>query len=209
MQYMNIQSHLLVAMAMEKHIKEKYDLILRPDMFYYGNIRPDLTPRGEKKAPHTFQDSLCVFMRHCSYLMDRSRLVRPPLYVFSYRLGIILHYTADFFTYAHHDPALFRQGKEHFRYENALLNTILSTPRRDPGLPDPYGKRLDSFLLESLVLYDQEAENPMWDADFIYFVSQVVCDRLVERIYMEKDARESRWQNCFEKTRGIYSRFIQ
>ena len=32
---MNLQSHLLLAMAMEHHVKEKYGISLRTDAFYY------------------------------------------------------------------------------------------------------------------------------------------------------------------------------
>jgi hypothetical protein len=206
---MNIQSHLLIAMAMEKHIKDKYGLSLRSDMFYYGNIRPDMTPRGERKLPHTFKDSMVIFMRICKQLKERSCFERPPLYLFSYKLGILLHYTADFFTYAHHNPVLFRQTAAHFKYENALLDTLWHTQRQDPILPDPRGKRLDVFLTEALIQYDQGAGEPMWDADYIYYVSMVICDRMIERTYLEKSCRQSYWHKYVQKTRKLPRGFIQ
>ena len=121
---MNLQSHLLLAMAMEHHVKEKYGISLRTDAFYYGNVRPDLTPRGFKRYPHTFEDSMPMFRYQCQLLRIASRLMRPPMYLLSYRLGIILHYTADFFTYAHNDRELFHKGKAHFQYENELYKAL-------------------------------------------------------------------------------------
>lgn len=201
---MNIQSHLLMAMEMEKHIKEKYRLELRWNLFYYGNIRPDLTPRGEKKAPHTFKDSLPVFMRHCNYLSNRSQLTRPALSLMSFRLGLLLHYTADFFTYSHHDEALFGQTMAHFKYENVLLETLWKESRRDPLLPSPVGKRLDAFMFEVLKQYDQGPHSPARDADYIFQVSQVVCDRIIERIYLEKAFRESRLKKYAVQVRHMH-----
>lgn len=201
---MNIQSHLLMAMAMEKHIKEKYALELHWNVFYYGNIRPDLTPKGEKKTPHTFRDSLPVFMRHCGHLSNRSQLTRPALSLMSFRLGLLLHYTADFFTFAHHDEALFGQTMAHFKYENALLEALWKETRKDPLLPSPVGKRLDVFMLEVLQQYDQGPHSPDRDADYIYHISMIVCDRIIERIYLEKAFRESTIKRYTARVRQMH-----
>lgn len=193
---MNIQSHVILASMMRKYVKDTYGLDLRGDLLHYGSIRPDMTPPGEKKAPHTFEDSMSVFLAHSDALVQRSDLIRPPMYVLSYRLGLMLHYTADYFTYAHHDKALFHQTKAHFKYENALMSTLIKTTRKDPDLPEVEGKRLDEFLTEAVVQYDAVKENPNWDADHIFAVSQVVCDRIVQRLFVEKEIRPKIWQSA-------------
>lgn len=186
---MNLQSHLLLAMAMEHHVKEKYGISLRTDAFYYGNIRPDLTPRGFKRYPHTFKDSMPMFRHQCRLLRVGSRLMRPPMYLMSYRLGIILHYTADFFTLAHNDEELFHKTKAHFKYENDLYKALWQGGRHRPNLPSPKGLRLDSYLRLVRQYYYCGKPGPENDADYIYFVCLEVCDRMIERIYLERNIR--------------------
>lgn len=193
---MNIQSHVMLASMMKKYVRETYGLELRSDMLHYGSVRPDMTPPGEKKAPHTFEDSISVFLAHSDALVRRSDFVRPPLYVLSFRLGLMLHYAADYFTYAHHDKALFHQTKAHFLYENELMSVLLKTTRKKPDLPNADGKRLDQFLAEAVLQYDSVQENPQWDADHIVGVSQVVCDRIIQRLFVEKEVRPKIWHTA-------------
>lgn len=201
---MNMQSHLLLAMALEQHIKDKYGVQLRSDMFYYGNIRPDLTPRWMKKYPHTFQESLPMFLRQCRILMFHSRHMQPPMYILSYRLGVICHYTADFFTYAHCDPILFQKPGPHYRYENELYQALWKSKGQDPGLPSDVGLRLDEYLRLVMKQYRQKnPSDPIRDAGFIYHVALKVCDRMVERIYMQKQNRCKGFFSSGKDAQGI------
>ena len=54
---------------------------------------------------------------------------------------------------------------------------------------------MDAFFNEVLVQYDQRKADPCWDADYIYYMSQIVSERMIERIYLEKDGRPGRWQH--------------
>ena len=180
---MNVQTHLFVAAAMERHIYKKYKLLLDQSYFYYGSIQPDLKMRSRHKVSHTYKDSFPYFFRDWK-MMKRVHLFRG-LKVFSYKLGLMLHYTGDFFTYAHHDEALFHKQIRHYRYERALYREFRQTARRNPRLP-LIGDDVRIFFEQSLVLYHQGAGLPAHDADFIYFASVAVCDALIEGVYFER-----------------------
>ena len=194
---MNLQSHLLLAMMIESQIKERYGVSLRSDAFYYGNIRPDLTPRGLKRYPHTFQDSMPIFRHKCYLLYLASRMMRPPMYLLSYRLGVILHYTADFFTLAHNDMTLFYNRKEHFKYENELYRVLWKGERRRPPLPSAEGLRLDAYLRLVRQAYFKGPQGPEHDADYIYSVCLEVAGRMIERIYLEREIRPKGKLRCY------------
>jgi hypothetical protein len=180
---MNVQTHLFMAAAMGRHIYKKYRIQPAQAYFYYGNIRPDLMIRSHKKIPHTFKDSFPFFFRDWK-TMKQVRSFHG-LKVFSYKLGLMLHYTGDFFTYVHYNEKLFHKTVQHYRYERALYRAFLHTKRTNPRLPE-LGDDVRAFFEASLALYGQSGSTPERDANFIYFASAAVCDALIEGVYLRR-----------------------
>jgi hypothetical protein len=179
---MNVQTHLFLAAAMERHIYKKYKVKLSEGYFYYGNIRPDLKFRSQKKIPHTYRDSFPYFYRDWK-AMRKARMFRS-LNVFSYKLGMMLHYTGDFFTYVHYNEKLFHKTVQHYQYERMLYQAFLHSRRGNPRLPQ-LGDDVKTFFEESLALYACGRSKPEHDANFIYFASVAVCDALMEDVYLK------------------------
>lgn len=112
-------SHMLISKKVFSAISDCLDIKLNEKALTYGCIKPDLVPRL-RAIPHNKEKS-SDFINEIFEELRKQELPKSKeeLKIFSINLGVILHYIADFFCFAHncryYDPQW-----PHFVYENNL-----------------------------------------------------------------------------------------
>lgn len=154
----------MVASFLHRYIREHHGIELCPGNFTYGNLLPDFRP-AYKKVPHEREYWARYLKNEITRLSDFKQ--ESPCFGVNYsrRLGILCHFYADFFCFAH-TPDFEGGSYAHVRYELALHRHIRdimpaldgvdfggSTDKRDAGaiqggftaLQELYLKREPSF----------------------------------------------------------------
>jgi hypothetical protein len=115
---MNKYSHIMVGELIFKHLKQEHGIQLEKNSFIKGNIIPDFSYYAIAH-PHFLKLSLGFVQAEIDSLTHtflKSAFIGD---YYSYRLGIICHYYADFFCYAHSSG--FKQAViNHLKYEHLL-----------------------------------------------------------------------------------------
>ncbi|MEI3138646.1 MAG: zinc dependent phospholipase C family protein [Lachnospiraceae bacterium] len=68
--------------------------------FYFGSILPDLTPKMITD-PHEFDSSYLELKRRIAKLLSEAREHACKEGALFCRLGVVMHYLADYFTFPH------------------------------------------------------------------------------------------------------------
>ena len=117
---MNTFSHFIISGIVNKYIKKWYGIQINKYSFVYGNIIPDFSS-DFTKTPH-YKLSMPNFIE--DEVMSLSNLEQKNTADFdknlSFRLGIVCHYLADFFCYAH-SPKFEGKLLKHIYYEYKLV----------------------------------------------------------------------------------------
>ena len=125
---MNMRSHLALAV----YLSERLDL--RPFAFIFGNVQPDLavysylkgSTSGRKAHGHDYRNMLPRIVSVLSKLEHG----KGEGIVHSYRLGKLMHYIADSFTFPHNE--IFRGSlRAHMHYEDDLEIVLLNHLNED------------------------------------------------------------------------------
>lgn len=113
---MNSLNHVLMGTIVYEYIRDKYGIVLDKKSFLKGNTRPD----------HSFAFLRPHRLRFCAGAVRKKtiRLCRGHWGVVgkkaSKKIGILCHYYADFFCWAH-NPHFGEGLRSHVRYEDELL----------------------------------------------------------------------------------------
>ncbi len=103
--------------------------------FLFGNIRPDILG-GFLVLPHSPAARAQAVNRKIEQCMiDMQSGHRGGIYT-NYRLGVICHFLADFFCYAHNDWANL-SSSEHFMYEVRLNRNLKASSYGKYSIPIP------------------------------------------------------------------------
>ena len=114
---MNTSSHILMGGFLSEYVERHYDIRLDRKSFLLGNVLPDYCPSFlvrphylKNNAVHVQNILRLLLSGHSSARNDKRR---------SRLLGILCHFYADFFCYAHSErfPGSL---SEHIAYENSL-----------------------------------------------------------------------------------------
>lgn len=118
-------SHSLIGKTVYSAISEHLDVKLIERQLKYGCIKPDLAPRL-RAIPH-FKDKSFDFINDMVEEMRSQSLPesKQQMGAFSINLGVIMHYIADYFCYAHNNAA-YDSLLPHFIYENSLVIAFAS-----------------------------------------------------------------------------------
>ncbi len=139
---MRKKSHISLA----KYIVKDMELPVMTDhrkAFYLGNILPDCRPSFLTQR-HEFEGTFeMVRGRICDLSLD-AELIGRNARAFMRRLGEIIHYIADYFTFPHN--LIYEGGfKEHCAYEKELKRRLVDYVRSG----EAFGKRIDARKFET------------------------------------------------------------
>lgn len=176
-----IQTHYYMAKQIHSYIKGKYSLDLRLDLLQYGSIKPDIH-WSYKDIEHYYQEG------YSYWLEEVEQLVEDPKYQdikeFSQKLGIVLHFTADFFTFAHNNEEMKKNMVKHLIYELKLHRVFINNTCRPDDFHLNYSGNAYS-LIKSL-RQNYIAEEPSFEKDvrYIYIACALITDLMVQAVLL-------------------------
>lgn len=151
--------------------------------FYWGSILPDCVP-SFITTRHCIDDTFLHVRRELMRLVCSYNPTKGITSSFCRRLGVILHYVADYFTFPHNS---FYPGTitDHCRYEEELKQTLRSYIKQDGNkryrLKDPIAYDVESicsYIREAHQMYTNSCHGI--DNDCTYIVQ--VCHNVVDSI---------------------------
>lgn len=171
---MKFRSHLALGRALADRSPRLRKHPLRRGCFVLGNVLPDFLfftyLRGFRHSRAMIGHSL----PYSEKLIRRRLLRRLRLGIRSapdaFRLGLLLHYLADSFTYPHTED-FSGDRTEHNRYEERLAEVFPAFLTEIPNVPpmsDP------GLLRDARASYDDAPHTPEDDAHWIVFVCSAV-----------------------------------
>ena len=108
---MIVDTHLLISQVLYKYISKQMNFKLNRVAFAYGNIKPDLNNKDINRS-HTLEESLDSVNKYSEELMNRNISVKE----FSRCLGVICHFTCDYFCLYHREGNEKKGAFEHLCY---------------------------------------------------------------------------------------------
>lgn len=143
---MEKRNHKFIAQKIYDVLKNN-DIELRRKFFILGNLAPDIT--------YSFLFRRHQFNTSCHYLNKKIQslckgALSPQSRLFSYRLGVVMHYVCDYFCYAH-SSAFKGTLRDHIRYEKSQSRPedIALQPQAYKPLFSPGDARISGEMLMS------------------------------------------------------------
>lgn len=176
---MLIQTHHHMAALVYQHVKEKYNLELSKEKLHLGSIIPDLNWRY-LHIPHFFEGGFLNYRNEVKELLEDKKHLE--IKEFSKKLGIILHFTADFFCHAHNDEEYKNNILSHINYEMKLHSCFMEYERK--------GFYLDKYKNSALLFmnlrkkYLELPPSLMKDVEFIYKSGIELTDFFLETLIL-------------------------
>ncbi|MBO4308677.1 MAG: zinc dependent phospholipase C family protein [Clostridia bacterium] len=171
---MFFQNHLQLGRALAAESRELNAHFLRRELFLLGNVLPDFLfytyLRGYGKSRRWTGHSL----PHSAPAIEKNLKKRLSVGLRSchdaYRLGILIHYLSDSFTYPHTERFTGRRS-EHTRYEHKLLKIF---PRFLHLVKETPPAQSADFLAEARRAYLSLPPSPETDAEWIVRVCSAI-----------------------------------
>lgn len=172
---MNCFSHISMGRYLYRYFRDHMDVRLQKRTFVLWNVMPDLAP-SLLRLSHFKKDIYDLVMEKAQYLAQEGAKMSPREY--SKQMGILCHFMADFFCYAHAE--YFDGGKiAHFRYE-VVMQLFGYRKRSMLHAVDLISQA--ASVDQSLALYEQinalHAQyrdlQPSYGVDFIYSLTACV-----------------------------------
>jgi len=117
---MIVDTHLLISQILYKSLSNQMDFKLNRLAFAYGNIKPDFNNKDISRS-HTSYESLYSVNKYSKELMNRDISINQ----FSTLLGVICHFSCDYFCIYHRDGNDKKGVFEHLVYEFILHVKLL------------------------------------------------------------------------------------
>lgn len=159
---------------------------------YFGSILPDCTPSFLTKR-HCIEDTFDVCEKKMRVFLKHFKAKKNVISILSsIRMGMILHYVADYFTYPHnaHYPG---NLKDHCAYEEDLKHRMRSfVKHRNQSEEMQYDERmlptihslpeLLAYIRDKHVHYMKDRGNVNLDCAYSYMVSLAVMHSLLQLV---------------------------
>ncbi|RKD28773.1 zinc dependent phospholipase C family protein [Thermohalobacter berrensis] len=189
---MLINTHKLISSFIYDFIRVETNIEIDKNYFKYGNMKPDFT-YGLFNRSHTLKDSFGFVIEKANNLISSKDITTKQ---FSSELGVICHFTSDFFCTPHY----YKDGEyskllDHINYEYNLHNKLKEVDKK--FFLDFYKKRINNIKTNSigeiiLLLNENYSRiRPNMDND-IYFAimaSSLVSKLVVENAYLFTDKK--------------------
>ena len=166
---MRKKSHILLGWYLAERIDSK-DLRLHKKAFCYGNVLPDLRP-SFVTVRHEFNVNFHVICKKIRRLSEQFNFLEPYTSTYWTRMGEIVHYVADYFTFPHNEHF---EGTivEHTLYERELKI------------------RLNEYILSGQAMQFTRNKKEFETAeDVIFFIKQTHDLYMRKRRSVEEDIR--------------------
>lgn len=169
---MNFFTHVMFSKMLYRQLSKRMEL--DQQAFFYGNIKPDLSPKF-LRDPHLLENYLFIVSNRSNQLIGTN----PGQKNFSAELGVICHYICDFFCYYHLDRRLYHSFFNHFLYE-LRLHLVFCSMMKDnlrllSGRKNP-GRSVASMVMEMRKEYITKEKTFQRDIEYALLTSLWACE---------------------------------
>ena len=174
---MIVDTHLLISNIIYKYISKNMKFKLDRVAFAYGNIKPDFT-NSDIKCPHTLEESLYRINKYSEILMREDISVKQ----FSIYLGVICHFTCDYFCLYHRNGYSKKGILEHLYYELILHMKLLALLLRGKLRINNYdvqGNSVEAILLKLQEKYISEVKGINRDINYTLLAATQISKLIV------------------------------
>lgn len=158
---MIVDTHLLLSNILYKYIAKNTNFKLDRIAFAYGNIKPDFIYK-EINCEHTLTESLYCVDQYSDKLMRDDISIRK----FSMNLGVVCHFTCDYFCLYHRDGNEKKGIFEHLFYESILhikLLTLLLTGKLKTHNNEIHENSLEEIIMSVEKKYNSQTKGLIRD----------------------------------------------
>lgn len=181
---MKKKSHLSLASYIIDGLQNE-DLIKYRKSFLLGSVLPDCIPSFVTRR-HTIEDTFEIFREELTAITEAYDWTRGITREFCRRLGVVIHYLADYFTFPHN--SIFKGSmKEHITYEFALMDYFkkyLNSGETDVCLSSFSGlftvDSICNFLKQAHTEYLQVAKKIATDTEYIVAMTVYIVRTVID-----------------------------
>lgn len=174
-----IQTHHYLAGIVHKYIEERYGVNIKLDMLQYGSVKPDFFWEYVK-IPHYYPDSLPFFTEELKNIIIDKKF--NNLREFSIKLGVLLHFTADYLCYAHNNEHYKSNLWSHFNYEINLHHCFHHYKCK--GISIPAYKSPHAMIAALRNKYLETEPSMEKDVEYITAASLRLAEMLIEAVLL-------------------------
>lgn len=186
---MHTLSHSTLAAIIQANIDKHLDYKLDLGQLRIGSIKPDFIPR--LRSISHYKDVSFTFLKEEIRQLGSSALNAADTRSFSARVGVVLHYLADYFCFAHNNLRLIKNKLEHFCYE-LEVGQRLSVVRHDFSLNSDCVK--NGLVIDPVSFIEEKHEeylaalrdDPAHDVKFILEACHTAAIALVNKALEQK-----------------------
>lgn len=175
---MIINTHLLFSKLIFNHCLNELDFKLSKGIFMYGNIKPDIFSEHANNS-HSLEDSTNAVQQYINKLLSNELTLQQ----FSLNLGILCHYTCDFFCIYHRKEFTKKNIFKHIIYEIQLhlkLISLLITRRLKPLKNKRFPQKdILSIILEMQKKYLEEKNSIIKDITYALSTAMLISESVL------------------------------
>jgi len=172
-----VDTHLLISNIIYKYLSNNVNFKLNRVAFAYGNIKPDFID-SDIKCQHTLEESLCSVNKYSEKLMRDDISVKE----FSISLGVICHFTSDYFCLYHRKGYSEKGIFEHIYYELILhmkLLILILRGKLNLNNYDVLENSVEAILLSLQEKYNSEVKGFNRDINYTLFAATQISKLIV------------------------------
>ncbi len=181
---MKKKSHLSLARYLVDGLDNE-DLVRHRRSFLFGSILPDCIPSFFTRR-HTIEDTFDIFKEELRAITENYDWAQGITREFCRRLGVVIHYLADYFTFPHN--SIFSGSmKEHITYEFKLMDyfkTYLHSGKADVCLSSNSGLfSVDSicdFIEQAHIQYLEGIKKVAIDCEYIVAMAAYITKSVLQ-----------------------------
>ena len=174
---MIVDTHLLISQILYKGLSNQMDFKINRLAFAYGNIKPDFNNKDINR-PHTMYQSLYCVNKFSKELMNRDISINE----FSKFLGVICHFSSDYFGIYHREGNDKKGVFEHLFYEFILhvkLLILLLSSKIKSNNSEILEDSIEAIVLNLEKKYNRELKGLSRDITYALFAAFEISKLIV------------------------------
>lgn len=189
--------HRQIGKLVHSTIHKRFSISLKKLALEYGSIKPDILPKM-KTVPHNKTFSFHIVKELIREMFEKpTPLTKKEIRKFSIELGVLLHFTADYFCHVH-NIGLGKPFRKHYIYERKLAKKFLKHSLIDRhfnfnefrlSLPIKTAEHLIAYIDDMHNKYLHMPQNPTLDKRFCLEVCLTAASVIVKSCFLDSIER--------------------
>lgn len=186
---MIFNTHLLISNIVYKYLSKHMNFKLNRFAFAYGNVKPDFSSE-DINCEHTLEESLNCVNKYSERLIDGKNSIEQ----FSISLGVVCHFTCDYFCIYHREGNEKKGIFQHILYEIVLHMMFLWMLFKGELEVENYKvneNRIEEIILKLQIKYSLEARSIKRDIKYAILAAVHISKLIVSssQLYLKSNEK--------------------